>query len=204
VTQLSNEDGSPVDGTDARQISAAEVQGRRQIVDFFSFLRESAPGFENAYLLEIAPQIGVRETRRIVGDYQLTEADVLECASFDDSIGVNGWMVEEHVAGNISFKWQDIPNCRGYNHLPYRMLLPKKVNNLLVAGRCASMTHMGQSAARVSGSCFVMGQAAGRPPPWLCRPVPCPAMWMCASCRRSCRPTGLTWAATQPEGPLQA
>lgn len=161
VTQLSNEDGSPVDGTDARQISAGEVQGRRQIVDFFSFLRASAPGFENAYLLEIAPQIGVRETRRIVGDYQLTESDVLECASFDDSIGVNGWMVEEHVAGNISFKWQDIPRCRGYNHLPYRMLLPKKVNNLLVAGRCASMTHMGQSAARVSGSCFVMGQAAG-------------------------------------------
>ena len=161
VTQLSNDDGSPVDGTNARQISAAEVQGRKQIVDFFSFLRESAPGFENAYLLEIAPQIGVRETRRIVGDYQLTGTDVLECASFDDSIGVNGWMVEEHVAGNISFKWQNIPHCRGYNHLPYRMLLPKKVNNLLVAGRCASMTHMGQSAARVSGSCFVMGQAAG-------------------------------------------
>jgi hypothetical protein len=161
VTQLSNPDGSPVDATDARQLSAAEVQGRRQIVDFFQFLRESAPGFENAYLLEIAPQVGVRETRRIVGEYQLTEADVLGCASFDDNIGVNGWMVEEHVAGNIRFKWQDIPNCRGFNHLPYRMLLPLGVDNLLVAGRCASMTHGGQSAARVSGACFVMGQAAG-------------------------------------------
>ncbi len=161
VTQLSNPDGSPVDATDARQLSAAEVQGRRQIVDFFQFLRESAPGFENAYLLEIAPQVGVRETRRIVGDYQLTEDDVLGCASFDDSIGVNGWMVEEHVAGNIRFKWQDIPHCRGFNHLPYRMLLPRGVDNLLVAGRCASMTHGGQSAARVSGACFVMGQAAG-------------------------------------------
>ena len=161
VTQLSNPDGSPVDATDARQLSAAEVQGRRQIVDFFQFLRESAPGFENAYLLEIAPQVGVRETRRILGEYQLTEADVLGCASFDDNIGVNGWMVEEHVAGNIRFKWQDIPNCRGFNHLPYRMLLPLGVDNLLVAGRCASMTHGGQSAARVSGACFVMGQAAG-------------------------------------------
>lgn len=161
VTQLSNPDGSPVDATDARQLSAAEVQGRRQIVDFFQFLRESAPGFENAYLLEIAPQVGVRETRRIVGEYQLTEDDVLGCASFDDSIGVNGWMVEEHVAGNIRFKWQDIPRCRGFNHLPYRMLLPRGVDNLLVAGRCASMTHGGQSAARVSGACFVMGQAAG-------------------------------------------
>jgi hypothetical protein len=161
VTQLANADGGPVDGTDAAQLSAAEVQGRRQIVEFFDFLRSCAPGFEQSYILEIAPQVGVRETRRVRGEYQLSEEDVLRCASFEDSIGVNGWMIEEHVAGNIAFKWQDIPNCRGFNQLPYRMLLPLQVDNLLVAGRCASMTHMGQSAARVSGGCFVMGQAAG-------------------------------------------
>jgi hypothetical protein len=161
VTQLSNPDGTPVDGTDALQLSRGEVEGRRQIVEFFNFLRESAPGFEQAYILEIAPQVGVRETRRIVGDYQLTEADVLQCASFDDTIGVNGWPIEEHVAGNIAFKWPAIPEARGFNHLPYRMLVPRKVDNLLVAGRCASMTHMGQSAARVSGGCLVMGEAAG-------------------------------------------
>ena len=161
VTQLANADGSPVDCTDAEQLSRAEVEGRRQIVDFFEFLRESAPGFENAYLLEIAPQVGVRETRRVVGEYQLTEADVLECASFDDTVGVNGWPIENHVAGDVVFKWPDIPRARGFNHLPYRMLVPRQVENLLVAGRCASMTHMGQSAARVSGACFVMGQAAG-------------------------------------------
>ena len=161
VTQLSNPDGSPVDGTDAQQLSYGEVEGRRQIVEFFEFLRESAPGFEHAYILEIAPQVGIRETRRIVGEYQLTEQDVLQCASFDDTIGVNGWPIEEHVAGNVAFKWQDIPASRGFNHLPYRMLLPLKIDNLLVAGRCGSMTHMGQSAARVSGGCLVMGQAAG-------------------------------------------
>ncbi len=161
VTQLSNPDGSPVDGTVALQLSAAEVQGRQQIVDFFDFLRSAVPGFEKAYLLEIAPQVGVRETRRVLGDYQLSETDVLQCVDFDDSIGVNGWMIEEHVAGNVALKWQDIPNCRGYNQLPWRMLLPRAMENLLVAGRCASMTHMGQSAARVSGACFVMGQAAG-------------------------------------------
>ncbi len=161
VTQLANADGGPVDATDALQLSAAEVEGRRQIVDFFRFLRESAPGFENAYILEIAAQVGVRETRRIVGDYRLTESDVLDCASFPDTIGVNGWMIEEHVAGDIRLKWQDIPASRGFNHLPYRMLCPKEIDNLLVAGRCGSMTHMGQSAARVSGGCFVMGQAAG-------------------------------------------
>ncbi len=161
VTQLANPDGSPVDATDAAQLSAAELQGREQIASFMRFLREFAPGFEQSYLLEIAPQVGVRETRRVLGDYQLTEQDVLTCASFDDTIGVNGWMIEEHVAGNIAFKWQNIPHCRGFNHLPYRMLLPLGLDNLLVAGRCASMTHMGQSAARVSGACFVMGQAAG-------------------------------------------
>jgi hypothetical protein len=91
----------------------------------------------------------------------LTEDDVLGCASFTDSIGVNGWPVENHVAGDVIFKFQDIPASRGFNHLPYRMIVPKAIDNLLVAGRCASMTHMGQSAARVSGACFVMGQAAG-------------------------------------------
>jgi len=161
VTQLANSDGSPVDCTNAEQLSAAEVEGRRQIVDFFEFLRSSAPGFEQAYILEIAPQVGVRETRRVLGEYQLTEDDVLRCASFDDTIGANAWMVEAHVAGDIAFKWQDIPNVRGFNHLPYRMVVAQGIDNLLVAGRCASMTHMGQSAARVSGACFVMGQAAG-------------------------------------------
>jgi FAD dependent oxidoreductase len=161
VTQLSNNDGTPVDGTNAQQFSDAELTGRQQIVDFFEFLKTSAPGFENSYILEIAPQVGIRETRRIIGQYQLTADDVLNCVSFNDSIGVNGWMIEEHVAGDVKFQWQDIPNCRGYNQLPYRMLLPQNIDNLLVAGRCGSMTHMGQSAARVSGACFVMGQAAG-------------------------------------------
>ncbi|MDX3907193.1 MAG: FAD-dependent oxidoreductase [Pigmentiphaga sp.] len=161
VTQLSNPDGSAIDGTDAWQLSEGELQGRRQAREFFEFLREYAPGFESSYILDIAPQVGIRETRRIVGEYQLTEEDVLGCASFDDTIGVNGWPVEAHVAGDIVFKFVDVPNCRGFNHLPYRMLLPLGVDNLMVAGRCASMTHMGQSAARVTGPCFAMGQAAG-------------------------------------------
>lgn len=161
VTQLANADGTAVDGTDAEQLSRAELEGRRQVVDFFQFLRESVPGFGNSYILEIAPQVGIRETRRIVGDYQLTEDDVLGCASFDDTIGVNGWPVEAHVKGDVVFRFQDIPASRGFNHLPYRMIVARQVDNLFVAGRCASMTHMGQSAARVSGGCFVMGQAAG-------------------------------------------
>lgn len=161
LTQVANPDGSAVDGTDALQLSAGEIEGRRQIRDSFAFLRDRVPAFRDAYIVDIPPQLGIRETRRVLGDYLLTEEDVLGCASFDDTIGVNGWPIEAHVAGDVVFKFQPIPDSRGFNHLPFRMLLPQAVDNLLVAGRCASMTHMGQSAARVSGACFVMGEAAG-------------------------------------------
>ncbi|MEP7301087.1 MAG: FAD-dependent oxidoreductase [Caldimonas sp.] len=165
VTQLKNADGSASDGTDARSLSAAEVEGRRQAVDYLRFLRAKVPGFEAAYALEIAPQLGIRETRRLVGQAMLSADDVLGCADADDTIGVNGWPLELHVAGDVEWRWP-ATGSRGFNHLPYRMLLPRLESaggalNLLVAGRCASMTHEGHSAARVSGPCFVMGQAAG-------------------------------------------
>jgi hypothetical protein len=161
VTQLRNADGTAVDGTDAAALSAAEAEGRRQAVEYLRFLRAKAAGFERAYILELAPQVGIRETRRLAGLYQLTREDVLGCADFDDGIGVNGWPVENHVAGDVRWEWP-AEGSRGYNQLPMRMLVPREgPPNLLVAGRCASMTHEGQSAARVSGACFVMGQAAG-------------------------------------------
>ena len=71
--------------------------------------------------------------------------------------------MESHVAGDVIFKFPPIPESRGFNELPYRMLVPEGIDNLLMAGRCASMTHDGQSAARVSGACFAMGEAAGSP-----------------------------------------
>lgn len=159
-TQIRNPDGSPVDGTDARQLSDAEVQGRRQVWEVFEFLRDWVPGFEKSYIVDIPPQVGIRETRRVMGEYQLTEEDILNCVEFPDAVGVNGWPVEDHVLGTVEIRWPR-EGSRGFNQLPYRMLVPKKVDNLLVAGRCASMTHGGQSAARVSGPCFVMGEAAG-------------------------------------------
>jgi hypothetical protein len=159
LTQIRNPDGSAVSGIDAEQLSFGEVEGRRQCRDTFEFIREAAPGFERSYIAEIAPQIGIRETRRVRGEYMLSEDDVLDCVSFDDSIGVNGWPVEAHVAGSVDFIFQR--KEKGFNQLPYRMIVPLKIENLLVAGRCASMTHGGQSAARVSGPCFAMGQAAG-------------------------------------------
>lgn len=160
LTQLANREGHAMDGTDARELSDAEVLGRRQIAEVAGFLRE-VPGFESSYIVDIAPQVGIRETRRVRGIAQLTEADVLECASFDDTIGVNGWPLELHLKGDVEFRWPRIPESRGFNHLPYRMTVPQGLDNVWVAGRCASMSHEAQSAARVTGACFVMGQAVG-------------------------------------------
>jgi hypothetical protein len=159
-TQLARADGTAINGLQPDDLTRGEIDGRRQAVDAFQFLR-TVPGFEKAYIVDLPPQLGIRETRRVVGGYMLSGEDVLGCASFDDSIGVNGWPMEQHVAGNVIFKFPPIPQSRGFNELPYRMLTPEGLDNLLVAGRCASMTHDGQSAARVSGACFAMGEAAG-------------------------------------------
>jgi hypothetical protein len=159
LTQIRNPDGTAVSGIDAEQLAYGEVEGRRQCWEVFDFIRGATPGFERAYIVEIAPQLGIRETRRVKGAVMVSEQQILECADFPDSIGVNGWPVEAHVAGDVKFVFARKP--RGFNQLPYRMIVPLGPQNLLVAGRCASMTHEGQSSARVSGSCFVMGQAAG-------------------------------------------
>ena len=164
VTQVANASGTAMDATDARQLSDGELVGRRQITEYVSFLRHEVPGFADASIVDIAAQIGVRETRRIQGQYVLTGEDILASSRFDDSVGINAWPMEFHTAGRIDWQFArnwDSTDSRVYNDLPWRMLVPAKVDNLLVAGRCASMTHEGQSAARVSGACFVMGQAAG-------------------------------------------
>ena len=161
VTQLQNPDGSAVDGTDVRQLTFGEIEGRKQVAEYFEFLRSRVPGFERAYIVDTAPQLGIRETRRVLGGHVLSADDVLNCVDFADTIGVNGWPLEMHVAGDVRWIWPDIPTARGFNHLPYRMIVPRGVDNLFTAGRCASMTHEGHSAARVTGACFVMGQAAG-------------------------------------------
>jgi hypothetical protein len=160
LTQIKNPSGTAVSGIDARELSYGEVEGRRQCWDVFQFIKEHTPGFADAYIVEIAPQIGIRETRRIRGEYLLSEQDILGCRDFADTIGVQGWPIEAHIEGDVKFVFA-APTSRGFNEIPYRIILPQMVDNLLVAGRCASMTHEGQSSARVSGPCFVMGQAAG-------------------------------------------
>ena len=124
-TQLARKDGAAVNGLEPDEMTRGEIDGRRQAIEAFEFLR-TVPGFEKSYIVDLPPQLGIRETRRVVGGYMLSGEDVLGCASFEDSIGVNGWPIEAHVTGDVIFKFPPIPESRGYNELPYRMLVPER------------------------------------------------------------------------------
>jgi len=153
-------DGKVVNATDPELLSRAEMDGRRQALEYARFLRDRVPGYEKAELAGFGVQIGIRETRRVHGDYRLTRDDVLGAARFDDQIGLCGAPIEDH-RGGADTKWAYLPDgqCVG---IPYRTLLPQKSENLLVAGRCFSATHDAHASVRSMAQCMAMGQAAGR------------------------------------------
>lgn len=151
-------DGHPADGSDAAELTRAEMLGREQAERCGAFLRERMPGFEQAFVADAAPRLGIRETRRIVGRYALTADDVLGGRKFDDGIGRSAWPIELHVAGGLT-EWRFLDDGLWYT-IPYRCLVPAGVTNLLAAGRCLSATREGFASARVIGPCLAEGQAA--------------------------------------------
>lgn len=148
-----------VDATDPFALSLAEIEGRRQTMEYVRFLKEQVPGFEKSFLMSSSSHIGVRETRRIIGEYVLTEEDVVTGAMFEDAVACCAAPVEEHHAGKET-RWAYVLGD-GYYHIPFRALLPQRVSNLIVAGRCLSATHGAQASARNSAQCMAMGEAAG-------------------------------------------
>jgi hypothetical protein len=148
-----------VDGTDPVELTKAEVEGRKQALEYTRFLRERIPGYEQSYLMNFSTQIGIRETRRIWGEYRLTREDVLAARKFDDAVAQCGAPIEDHHAEN-STRWEYVPDGGTYD-IPYRALLPQNVSNLLVAGRCLSADHDAHASVRSMGQCMAMGQAAG-------------------------------------------
>ncbi|KGE18735.1 fumarate reductase [Paenibacillus wynnii] len=148
-----------VDATDPFALTMAEIEGRKQTQEYVRFLNNCVPGYENAFLVSTSQHIGVRETRRIRGAYTLTEEDVVQGAKFDDAIACCGAPVEDHYAGSGT-RWAYVQGD-GVYHIPFRSLVPQKVSNLLVAGRCLSATHGAQASARNSAQCMAMGQAVG-------------------------------------------
>ena len=148
-----------VNATDPQLLSDAEIEGRRQAIEYIRFLRDKVPGYENAQLSTFNMQIGVRETRRVYGDYRLTREDVLGAKKFDDQISLCGAPIEDHHGGTDT-AWAYLPDgeCVG---VPFRTLLPKDGQNILVAGRCFSATHDAHASVRSMAQTMSMGQAAG-------------------------------------------
>jgi hypothetical protein len=148
-----------VDATDADALTAAELEGRRQAHEYYRFLRENVPGYERAVLIATSPAIGVRESRRIVGEHVLSADEILSAAQFPDQIARCGAPIEEHHAGDDT-RWVYLADGATYG-IPYRALQPQTVDNVLVAGRCFSATHDAHASARSMGTCMAMGQASG-------------------------------------------
>jgi len=152
-------DGRTVNPTDPEFLSAAEIRGRRQALEYARFLVDRVPGYEHAALAALSTQIGVRETRRVHGDARLTREDVLAARQFDDQVGLCGAPIEDHRAGPDT-RWTYLPDGAAVG-IPFRALLVRDAANVLVAGRCFSATHDAHASVRSMAQCMAMGQAAG-------------------------------------------
>ncbi len=148
-----------VDSTDPEQYTRGEEICIKQNAEIVRYLKAFIPGFENAYVDRVAPFMGIRESRRIVGEYILTEQDIFDCARFPDAIGVASYPVDLHhpVGGDCTLMW--CPDC--YD-IPYRCLVPQKIDGLLCAGRNISATHLALASVRVMGPAMCLGEAAGK------------------------------------------
>jgi FAD dependent oxidoreductase len=147
------------DATRAEELATAEVALRQQVLEALTFFRKYVPGCEHAFLAATASNAGVRESRRIAGAYELTETDIRSGRHFEDNIALGGFPIDSHDARGPSMDGTE-PVRRGYG-IPYRVLLPRRVDRLIVAGRCISADRRALASARITGTCMAMGQAAG-------------------------------------------
>jgi hypothetical protein len=152
-------DGRIINATNPWFLTQAEIAGRRQALEYVRFLRDQVPGYEHASLVALGTQIGVRETRRVHGDYRLTREDVLSARAFDDGIGLCGAPIEDHHGGAETV-WEYLPDGAAVG-IPYGTLVVRDATNVLVAGRCFSATHDAHASVRSMAQCMAMGQAAG-------------------------------------------
>ncbi|MGA9579558.1 MAG: FAD-dependent oxidoreductase [Terrimicrobiaceae bacterium] len=152
------------DATDPEQLTAAEIEGRRQAFVYEDFLRDMVPGYERAKIIGLSHHIGVRETRRVYGEYRLTKDDCLGGRQFDDQIALCGAPIEDHrqsATGEEETVWGYVEPEAGAYGVPYGTLVPKSREEVWVVGRCFSATHDAHASCRSMGQTMSMGQAAG-------------------------------------------
>lgn len=155
----SGEGGTLITTSDPHFLSEAEQAGRRQAIEYVRFLVDRVPGYAGASLGGLSTQIGVRESRRVYGDYRLTKEDVLGARAFDDQIGLSGSPIEDHHGGDGT-AWEYLPTGTAVG-IPLRSLIIRDAQNGLVCGRSFSATHDAHASVRSMAQCMAMGEAAG-------------------------------------------
>jgi len=148
-------------GFNVEDLTEAQIQGKKRIKRLFRFLKEKIPGFENSYLALVAPMVGVRESRRIVGESVLTAQDYFNARKFDDAISRNRYPVDVHLPSKGRLPGERQLGPDEYHEIPYRCIVPLKVDNLLVACRALSASFEAQGAVRVQPNMRAIGEAAG-------------------------------------------
>lgn len=148
-----------IDGTNVRDLTRAEVETRRQAWGVAEFLKKRVGGFEHSYVLDTGVQVGVRETRRIIGDYTMTEEDVLSSRAFEDGIACGTFAIDIHPPEGEQQVFTG--SGKAVYEVPYRSLLPQGLDNVWAAGRCISATHHAFGSVRVMATAMGIGQGAG-------------------------------------------
>lgn len=146
------------DGSVARELTRAEIEGRKSVPSLVSYFRKNIQGFDEARLLQTSPQIGIRETRRLVGRYRLTGTDIRNNTPFEDTIGLGCWPIDTHPVDRVGIHAMYVPLPF---QVPYRCLVPRTVGGLLGAGRCISVDAEALATVRVGATCGATGHAAG-------------------------------------------
>jgi len=145
------------DGSDVFSVTRAEIEGYLQIEEFTEVLKQHVPGFENCYISQIYPSLGIRESRRFSGIRRLTEKDLVEGHFDEETIGIGSYPVDIHAGDGLSTIFTKIP---AYG-IPYGITVSNEIEGLMFAGRCASMDAVAMSSARVMPICMAIGEAAG-------------------------------------------
>lgn len=149
-----------LDPTDSFDLSIAEVEARRQVLEMYRFLRENARSCKNCRIISMAQEIGIRESRKLLGEHVLTADEMKNQVVFEDTVALGNYMIDIHNPsgeGTYLYRFKE----GEYYRIPYRSLLPREIDNMLVAGRCLSATHEAHSAVRIMPICACLGEAAG-------------------------------------------
>jgi hypothetical protein len=156
-TRVIGRDGRELNPLLVEDITEAEIEGRRQVREYARFFRDRLEGCENSYVNDTGVQVGVRQTRQVVGCHTLINDDVMSGRKSSDAVARSAWPIELHSGEKPRLVWL----CDDYYEIPFGCFVPRAGEGLLVAGRCLSAEHEAMASARVTAQCFSYGQAVG-------------------------------------------